>query len=194
MSSPASPSPAFPTSGLADWLSLIVEGLLGVLGVRADKQRSLAPLMHLAWVKIEALSARFARLVAAFEAGVLPAPRTGGGGGHRGRRVQNHKPPRPQYGDPTIPSRLPSKFGWLIEAAPDSAAFVGQVEAWLEHPDLPVLLAEAPQAEAYLRPLLRMLGSSRGRRWWRPEPARRRRGASGGRRGPPCWPRPTGRR
>jgi hypothetical protein len=112
-------------------------------------------------VNIEALSGRFARLVAAFEAGVLPAPRTGGGG-HRGRRAQSHKPVRPQYGDPTIPSRLPSKFGWLIEAAPDSAAFVGQVEAWLEHPDLPVLLAEAPQAEAYLRPLLRMLGIKPG--------------------------------
>ena len=35
-------------------------------------------------------------------------------------------------------------------------------EAWLEHPDLPVLLAEAPQAEAYLRPLLRMLGIKPG--------------------------------
>jgi transposase len=66
--------PALPT-GLSDHLALIIEGLCRALGVHAARERSAAPLMHLAWVRLRRLSARFAALVAAIRAGRLVATR-----------------------------------------------------------------------------------------------------------------------
>jgi hypothetical protein len=145
------PSPATLRTGLAEWLTLIIEGLREALGVRAEKDLSVAPLMLLAWSRLGELSGRFARLFAAFQQGRLAAGHTGPFGGRRKR--EKH-----EAGDSSLPSRLPSKFGWLVEAAPESAEFIPEMQAWLEHPDLPSLLAEAPQAERLLNPLCRMLG------------------------------------
>jgi hypothetical protein len=149
-------SPATQRTGLAEWLTLLIEGLREALGVRAEKDLSVALLMLLAWSRLGELSARFARLFAAFQQGRLAAARNGHFGGRRKRDEEERRRFGP--GDPALPSRLPSKFGWLVEAAPESAEFVGQVQEWLEHPDLAGLLAQAPQAERLLNPLCRMLG------------------------------------
>ncbi|MBV8397369.1 MAG: hypothetical protein JOZ17_01360, partial [Acetobacteraceae bacterium] len=138
--------------------AVIVEGLLGALGVRADKERSLAPLMHLAWVGLERLCGQLARLAAAFRAGRLPYRRTGPRVRIKPGRRRREKRWRYESEDPPIPDRLPARFGWLIEAAPETAAFVDQVQQWLEEPELAALVAEAPQAERLLGSLCRMLG------------------------------------
>ena len=156
----SSPPPLI--AGLADWLTLIIEGLRVALGARAEKERSVAPLMLLAWARLGELSARFARLVAAVQKGRRPAARGWGSGGERPARDEDHDRWPFGPGDPPIPERLPAKFGWLVEAAPEAAVFADQVQEWLEEPELTALLAEAPQAERVLRPLLRMLGIKPG--------------------------------
>jgi hypothetical protein len=144
--------------GFVARFAVIVEGLLGALGVRADKERSLAPLMHLAWVRLERLCGQLARLAAAFRAGRLPYRRTGPRAPIKRKRTRREQRWRYSSEDPPIPDRLPARFGWLVEAAPEAAAFVDQVQQWLEEPELAALAAEAPQAERLVGSLCRMLG------------------------------------
>ncbi|MBV8578416.1 MAG: hypothetical protein JOZ58_25700 [Acetobacteraceae bacterium] len=150
--------PAPSAIGFVVRFAVIVEGLLGALGVRADKERSLAPLMHLAWVGLERLCGQLARLAAAFRAGRLPYRRTGPRVRIKPARRRRGKRWRYESEDPPIPDRLPARFGWLIEAAPETAAFVDQVQQWLEEPELAALVAEAPQADRLVGSLCRMLG------------------------------------
>jgi hypothetical protein len=171
-------SPAPLRTGLAEWLTLIIEGLRGALGVRAEKDLSVAPLMLLAWSRLGELSARFARLFAAFQQGRVAAGHERISGGGRRTRKKH------QAGDSSLPSRLPSKYGWLVEAAPESAEFVPEVQAWLKHPDLTALLAQAPQAERLLNPLCWMLGIKPHPAMIDARPSRTRHGASGRRSGP----------
>jgi hypothetical protein len=142
-------APAAPI-GLSDRLALIIQGLCRALGAHAAKELSSAPLMHLAWVRLRRLSARFAVLAAAVRAGRLaPARAARPGVGPRPAR------PLPEFPPEYI---LPRGFGWLLRLAPETAAFGGQVEHFLADPELASLLAETPQAGRILRPLCRMLG------------------------------------
>jgi hypothetical protein len=143
-------APPLPT-GLSDRLALIIEGLCRALGAHATKERSAAPLMHLAWVRLRRLSARFAALVAAIRAGRLVPARAA-------RRRTDTAPATSPLPDFPQEYALPRGFGWLLRLAPGTAVFGSQVQHWLEDPELTSLLAEAPQAGRTLRPLCRMLG------------------------------------
>ena len=100
-------------------LALIIEGLCAVLTARCVEDRTVVPVLFLAWVRLRRLVARFEALVEDVRAGrVLAAPGLGG-------------PSLPQM--PGLPAweqpfRLPRGFGWLLRLAPESAAYAGHVE------------------------------------------------------------------
>ena len=102
-------------------LTEIVEGLLTVLGDRAEARPRLAPFLRLAWVRLEHLSLRLGWLAAEFRAGRLRRRRTGPRGGIR--RGQNRRKQGSEPQGLPMAARLPPQFGWLIEAAPEAAAF-----------------------------------------------------------------------
>jgi hypothetical protein len=150
--------PALP-NGLPDRLALIIQGICRVLTARCIEDLSVAPLMHLAWMRLHRLSARFAALVFAVRAGRLASAPLGSSTMAGTRRRAD---PAPAFSEPPdFPQEyvLPRGFGWLLELAPDAASYSGQVEQLLEDPEMVALLAHAPEAAGrILRPLFRMLG------------------------------------
>ena len=137
--------------GLSYRLALVIDGLCRAVGVRSAEDRSIPAVVlnYLAWVRLRRLAVRFAALMAAVRAGRLAAARPA----HR--RVADPFPRLPP--PPPLPFRLPRGFGWLLRLVPETAAYTGQVEHWLAHPELEAVIAAAPQAGRILRPLCRML-------------------------------------
>ena len=104
-----------------------------------------------AWTRLRRLAVRFERLVTE-----VRSERLGAASG-RGDRLEP-LPSLPRFPGLSPPCRLPGGFGWLLRLAPESGAYVGQIEYLLADPEMKALLAGSPQAGRLLRPLCRMLG------------------------------------
>jgi hypothetical protein len=104
------------------------------------------------WNRLGRYAGRFSRLLAAFAAGRVRAPRA----------RPTPAPDRPAADKPAGRAprlRLPRAHGWMLHALGHHAALHrAQLEALLAEPAMADLLAAAPAAGRILRPLCHMLG------------------------------------
>lgn len=123
--------------------ALILTDLKAALAARAGRDRALAALVLLVWVRLSRMAQRFERLVARWRAGILPVAR-------KSRAGQDDKR--------SVRPRLPAGPAWLVDYVPEVAVFGLQLEHFLSGEECARFLAEVPQAGRIVRPLLRMLG------------------------------------
>jgi hypothetical protein len=148
--------PALPFTP-ADRFALIIDGLCRLVAAR--HARGLAgPMVILIWTRLRRAGARFATLLARFEAGTLPASAPA-----RRRTACRSAALPADPGDDGLGAgnaspRLPRGFGWLLRLAPETACGAGQLRHLLADPEVAALLAAAPRMAQALRPLCRMLG------------------------------------
>lgn len=109
----------------------------------------LAPVLTLAYHRINRMVRRLDRLVAHWQAGTLPKPRPS-----RTRQPRRKQPDS----DQPMPPRLPRGRAWLVRLVQPTAQLAGQVETFLATPETRALVEAAPQAGRLLRPLCRALG------------------------------------
>jgi hypothetical protein len=93
------------------------------------------------------MKARFASIMARFEAGTLPAP---------GSARRDPAPDRPAAG-PRSPE-LPRRYGWVSMTIDRAFLRSWDLEEILDDPDTAAKVADAPQLGSVLRPACRMLG------------------------------------
>jgi hypothetical protein len=115
------------------------------------------------WQRLVGLHREVERLVTAVREHRLRAPRAAR------QRVQRRPPPSEDEANaakaegppPTTPWEklaLPRGFGWLLQVVPETRQTGGQVQFWMDDPELPELLAKAPQLGRPLRSLCYMMG------------------------------------
>ncbi len=155
---------------LATPFRTILEGLKVTLGLIAHRDTTVRALLVLTWARLGRTIQRFERLVALWQSGKLPRPRT------RGPRAKRPATPKP---------RLPRGQAWLVRRVQDYNVNTraSQLQHFLANtPELQDFLTAAPQANRLLRPLCRMLGLTPpgGKPPPAPRPAK-----------PPPKPRPT---
>jgi len=103
-----------------------------ILGVAARSGAGLPfPLIGLIGNRLRRIKQSIARLAAKIREGTY-APR---------RFAPRSKPADPK---PRQPSKLPSKFGWLLPLVPDAVAYRSQLEHLFRDPEVMALLAAAP--------------------------------------------------
>jgi len=103
-----------------------------IQGVAARSGAGLSfPLIALIVTRIRIIKQSIARLAALVRDGKY-AP----------RRFAPRRPPAEPK--PRQPSKLPSKFGWLLPLVPDAVAWRSQLERLLQDPEVMALLAAAP--------------------------------------------------
>jgi len=147
-------APPIPTELIAR-LFLIIRNLREGLAVRGAKQHAVAPLTTLVWTRLGHLLARVEKLVAAAREGRLPPPRPprqerSPGAGSQEEEASAGTPPV-QETDKTEKLRLPRGRGWMLRLAPETRQVGGQVQFWMEDPELAELVAKAPQLGRLLR-------------------------------------------
>ena len=146
------------------------------------------PFVDAACHRLERLGRRLDTLLRKYEAGTLPPPKPAR------PRHSHEKPARPAK--PKTPAQsLPTRYGWMqhwVRLANQSG-----IDHLIAHPDLPAVLAAAPQAGRILRPLCHMLAIPRPdflatnpRPTKAAKPATRKRRAPQRRRPPPRQPAP----
>ena len=161
-----------PLPVLPDQFVQMIAGLRQVLAERAVERHRAGDaaavlLLNFICARLGRLAQRFVRLVAAVQAGRLPADRAG----RRRAEPDAEPPPAASPGAGTrkpAPSRKPAPapehrlsraFGWLLRLAPGyrTAAYHAYLQQWLAEPEVKAFLEEAPQAGRMLRWLCRML-------------------------------------
>lgn len=137
----------------------ILTDLRAGIAAHAARDRASTALLVLTHGRIGRLGQRFQALFNRWRTGTLPAPRPSRAGKPRKAR---------EY------ARLPGRQAWLIQVCAGHVnCSGGQLQYWLDHPDLPAFLAAAPQAGRILRPLARMLAVPQPAYLQRPKPPRR---------------------
>ena len=152
--------PPIPTELVAR-LFLILRNLRDGLALRGAKEHATGPLVVLICKRLSYLYARVEKLVTAAREGRLPAP-----------RARREREPLPEQADGTQQEkaedgaglrrsrqkdktekklRLPRGFGWMLRLAPEVRQTWGQVHFWMNDPELPELVAKAPQLGRLLR-------------------------------------------
>jgi hypothetical protein len=116
-----------------------------------------APLIVAAWQRLRRLETRFASLVDRWRAGKLracgAAPRPPASGRTTASGRVSAAPRAP-----AAPSVLPRGRGWLLRLDPQGPKQAAYFKSLLlGHPELPTLIAAAPQVGRILRPLCHML-------------------------------------
>ena len=106
------------------------------------------PVITQIWRRIYRLNRRFIAIMAAFEAGTLPAARPSAP-----RRRATARP----HGDEPLSEQLPEYYGWVARTI--SRAFFSrfELEEMFEDPATEALVAAVPQLGSVFRPLCHML-------------------------------------
>ena len=145
----ATPNP--PLHPLADRFAWMIVWFNKLMALEANRRPEAGPFSGATWSYLNRQSRRFAALVAKWQAGTLPAPR----------------PPRPRarpvverVAKPVTQFVLPRGANWFRKLYPDTAPPLAGTLSDLLHanPDMPALVAAAPQAGRILRPMCRMVG------------------------------------
>ncbi|MBV8574557.1 MAG: hypothetical protein JOZ58_05875, partial [Acetobacteraceae bacterium] len=156
-------TPPFQPTELVARLWLTIQNIRSGLGLRGAKEHALGPLMCRVWKRLVRLHAEVERLVTAVREDRLRAPRAA-------RQRVELRPTRSEEeasaakaedSPPTTPWEklaLPRGFGWLLRVVPEARQTGGQVQFWMNDPELPELLAKAPQLGRPLRSLCYMMG------------------------------------
>ena len=166
-----------PSQSLTERFAFAVELVLRGFSLSVARRQEVAPLALGTWNRLKRLVARFSALVAAVEAGRIPAaPRTRPAQERASAARVTRVPP-------------PKSYGWLLTMAPELNTRIGraQIETLLADP---ALLARAPQAGRILRPLCHMLRLPLPECLLLPPRPRRRRPAPSGDPQPPPAARP----
>jgi hypothetical protein len=132
---------------LPDRFSSLVEGLMNDVYAEVVWGWTPIPLIKLLWRRLRRMKARFASIMARFEAGTLPAPGSA------------RRPPAPDR--PAGSSRspeLPRRYGWVSMTIDRAFMRSWDLEEILDDPDTAAKVADAPQLGSVLRPACRMLG------------------------------------
>lgn len=143
-----------PVQAFLQRLALLVDGIGECITGRQSWERLEQPLYVSALLHLQRLFARVHRGLLAAERRaarpkpVPPAPGTAKTGTRRKRPL------------PPGEVKLPRGFGWLIRLAPGVQIYGAGLADLLEDPDLPALLANAPQARQSLRAMCIMLGAT----------------------------------
>jgi hypothetical protein len=141
---------------LPDRFCSLVEGLMNDVHADVVWGWTAIPLIKLLWRRLRRMKARFASIMARFEAGTLPAP---------GSARRPPAPDRPSHGShpaagqrgPRSPE-LPRRYGWVSMTIDRAFLRSWDLEEILDDPDTAATVAEAPQLGSVLRPACRMLG------------------------------------
>ena len=152
------------------------------------------PFIHALTARLSRLTARFVDLARKYEAGTLPPLRPAMPAGQGAPATSQ---PTTSKANPI--ARFPGGFAWLQRWLPVTVHPRGVIEQVLADPELPGLLAAAPQAGRALRPLCHMLGIvpppilARPKRPAipRPEPVTQPAAPTSKRAGEPRTPRPS---
>jgi hypothetical protein len=172
---------------LPDRFTSLVEGLMNDVQAEVRWAWVPIPLIKLFWRRLRRMKARFASIMARFNAGTLPAPGSA-------RRDPAPDPPAevPSPGDASNPPaepppaagppplELPRYPGWVIRTICGTNLRQFELEDILEDPETPAYVADLPQLGGMLRAMCRMLGVKKPpwlrlpRRPRPPRPSRRR--------------------
>lgn len=132
-------SPTFPATQFAAG----IPPLLALIARHGLARRLRSALIVLVWSRVSRVAAEVAALSARLADGSLRR--------HPARRRPR---PAPRRGHKAA---LPRRRGWLIALIPETAACGAPLQALLAAPEMPRLLAAAPQLRRSLRPLCHML-------------------------------------
>lgn len=128
------------------FLAVIVQGLCRQVAAHIARDRAAGPWIVLVWSRISRIGQRFSRIHALYLAGTLPKPR---------RSYRLTKPRAPAKRPKLV---LPAHGPWLLQKIPETALYGGELRQMLDDPQMPALLAAAPQLHRILRPLCLMMG------------------------------------
>ena len=130
---------------LSERVALILNGLCQVVAARVFGGGVPEALIVLIWRRVRRVEGRLQGLLARFRAG-------------RPMVLRARTAPLASGIRRTGSSRLPRRFGWLLELVPTHAAgYASQLRAVLEEAEVQALLAASPQARRVLAPVCRML-------------------------------------
>lgn len=132
---------------LTNQFATLAGTLCGLIARHGHLRRLAGPLVALLWGRVQGINAQVAALLVRMQTGQL-------------RRYPARRKPRKSTAPRRRPaaSGLPRKSAWLIALLPETAACGTQLQILLAAPEVPGLLAAAPQLRRTLRPLCRMLG------------------------------------
>jgi hypothetical protein len=130
----------------------LIEGLYTCVSDAVGYGFAEIPLAVLLWRRLHRMYSRFAFILARLRAGTLPAP---------GSAPRRPAPARPAAASPPshepLPMELPRRFGWVTHEISMAVFRRYDLEDLLEDPEMPTLVAAAPQLGSVLRPLCHMM-------------------------------------
>jgi len=156
---------------LSDRFSFLIKGLLSDVVAEVPMGWVAVPLIKLLWWRLRRMSARFASIMAQYEAGTLPAP----GAARRppapagaadapspadasSPAAGSSPPAEPHPPAAPRPLELPRRVGWVTQKINGAEVWADELKAMLADPRVPAAVAEAPQLGRVLRPACRMFG------------------------------------
>ena len=131
---------------LSDRFTFLIKGLLTDVVGAIPSGFIPVPLIKLLWWRLRRMSARFAAIMAQYEAGTLPPPRPA-----RLPPAPSAAPAEPRPAPSPRPLELPRHVGWVTQKIPDAEVWRPQLREMLADHKLPAALAAAPQLGSLLR-------------------------------------------
>jgi hypothetical protein len=152
-------NPTAPTP--ADRFNTFIEGLYTCASDAVGYCFVEIPLVVLLWRRLFRISRRFHFILARYRTGALPPPGS--------TRRPASKPTTLRVRRPT---QIPTRFGWVTHEVSMAVFHRYDLEDLLDDPELPALVAAAPQLGSALRPLCHMMAVKKPA--WLRLPRRRR--------------------
>ena len=167
---------------LSDRFSFLIKGLLSDVVAELPMGWVAKPLIKLLWWRLRRMSARFASIMAQYQAGTLPAPAARRPAAPAAPADASGPPAEPQPAARPRPLELPRRVGWVTQKIAGAEVWADDLKQVLADPRLPAAVADAPQLGSVLRPMCRMMGVRKPAwlclpcrpRARRPRPSRRR--------------------
>ena len=143
---------------LSDRFSFLIKGLLSDVVAEVPMGWVAKPLIKLLWWRLRRMSARFAAIMAQYQAGTLPAPAARRSPAPAAPADASGPPAEPRPAARPRPLELPRRVGWVAQKIYGAEVWAGQLKEMLADPRLPAAVADAPQLGGVLRPMCRMMG------------------------------------
>ena len=143
---------------LSDRFTFLIKGLLTDVVGAIPSGLIPVPLIKLLWWRLRRMSARFAAIMAQYEAGTLPPPRPARlPPAPAAPSVAPSAPAEPRPTPSPRPLELPRHVGWVTQKIPDAEIWRPQLREMLADHKLPAALAAAPQLGSLLRSMCHMM-------------------------------------
>jgi hypothetical protein len=148
------------TLSLPDRFTCLIEGLFKDVSAVPSLEWGWVeiPLIKLLWRRLRRMSRLFASVLAQYHAGTLPKAGTLPAAGSARRRAAPARPTAASHpADGPRPQDDARRYGWVLHITYAAMLRRFDLIEMLDDPDMPALLATAPQLGRVLRPLCRML-------------------------------------